>query len=530
MEQQEIRQAILSGKTALGIELGSTKIKAVLIAGDFIPAASGSYDWVSSFENGVWTYSLEQVWAGLQDCYRSLTADVQTRYGVTLSSVGCMGVSAMMHGYLPFDSDGVLLTPFRTWQNTMSGQAAAELSSLFSFNIPQRWSVAHLYQAILSGEPHVEKLAFLTTLAGYVHWQLTGQRVLGVGDASGMFPVDSSTLDYDKRMLAAFDAHITPRNYPWKLRDLLPEIRPAGGDAGHLTEAGARLLDPSGALCAGIPVCPPEGDAGTGMTATNSVSPRTGNVSAGTSIFSMVVLEHPLSGYYPEIDIVTTPTGAPVAMVHCNNCTNDMNAWCAMLGGFTEMLGHPATLDDIYPAFYRKALEGEPDCGGLVLYNFLAGEPVAGIDAGRPMLLRSPDSRFTAANFCRASIYSTLATLTLGMDILAQEHVRVDRLTGHGGLFRHAGVGARFLAAAVQAPVCTMKTAAVGGPYGMALLAYYAMVSDGRTLEQFLNDNVFAKADSTLTTPDAADAAGFRAYLTRFNAALAAERSAAAAL
>jgi len=530
MEKEKIRRAILDGRTELGIELGSTKIKAVLITEDFEVAASGSHDWVSTYENGNWTYDLSRAWDGLRDCFRHLSEDVREQYGAELRTVGCLGVSAMMHGYLPFDRDGNLLTPFRTWQNTSTGAAAERLSELFSFNIPQRWSVAHLGQAILNGEEHVGRIAFLTTLAGYIHWMLTGEKVLGIGDASGMFPIDSRTGDFDARMLEKFDAQMKPASCPWKLRGILPRVKRAGENAGYLSAEGAALLDPGGTLQPGIPLCPPEGDAGTGMVATNSVAPRTGNVSAGTSIFSMIVLDHPLSAYYPEIDMVTTPDGAPVAMVHCNNCTNDMNAWCGFLGAFCGMLGRPATMDEIYPAFYKKALEGEPDCGGLVIYNFLAGEPVAGVAEGRPMLLRSPNSRFTLENFCRASIYSTLAALRIGMDILTRENVSAIRLTGHGGLFRNAGAGARFLAAAAGAAVCTMKTAAVGGPYGMALLAAYAKNAAGKGLEAFLREEVFAHTQMVLTQPSEADAAGFQMYLEKFKAGLAVEKASAAVL
>ncbi len=526
MEQNNIKNAIRAGKTALGIELGSTKIKAVLLTEDFSPVASGGHDWESSYENGVWTYSLDDVWDGLRDCYRDLADHVQSEYGLELTKIGCIGISAMMHGYLAFDRGGRLLVPFRTWQNTMTGAAAAELSELFRFNVPQRWSVAHLYQAVLNGEAHVKDVAFLTTLSGYVHWKLTGRKVLGVGDASGMFPIDSTTNDYDAGMLTAFQNLIAPR-YPWKLKELLPHVLVAGEDAGALTEDGARLLDPSGRLQTGIPLCPPEGDAGTGMVATNSVAARTGNVSAGTSIFSMVVLERPLAKHYPEIDMVTTPTGKPVAMVHCNNCTSDMNAWVQLLGEFAEMMGIPASLDAIYPKFYRKSLEGNPDCGGLLIYNYLAGEPVTGVAEGRPMLVRTPKSHFTLANFCRASLYATLATLKAGMDILANENVSVQRLTGHGGLFRHAGAGARFLAAAVNAPVSTMETAAVGGPYGMALLAAYAMErTGGEQLEEFLSKRVYTGTKISVTQPDPADVEGFRTFLDRFKTGLAAEKAA----
>jgi len=504
-------------KTYLGIELGSTRIKATVIDGAYAPVAEGDYTWKSAYENGVWTYSLDEVWKGLKAALSGLGK---------AGAPACMGVSAMMHGYLAFDKDWNLLVPFRTWQNTITGPAAAELTELLGFNIPQRWSVAHLYQAVLNGEEHVSRIAHLTTLAGYVHYMLTGVNAVGVGEASGMFPVDPDTLQYDAGMMEKFDALTSSQ--PWRLADLLPAVLPAGAPAGTLTAEGAGRL--GGLLPPGIPLCPPEGDAGTGMTATNSVAPRTGNVSAGTSVFSMVVLEKPLNRVYPEIDIVATPAGKPVAMVHCNNCTNDMNAWVELLREFTALLGRPAEPGDIYPAFYRKALEGDPDCGGLLLYNYLAGEPVSGVEQGRPMLLRSPESRFTLANFCRASIYSALSTLKIGMDILAEEHVAMDRLMGHGGLFRNGDVGARFLAAAAHAPVQTMKTAAVGGPYGMALLACYAAEGGGLPLERFLEEKVFAGAEVTTTQPDAEDEAGFGKYLEAFKAGLPAERAAASAL
>lgn len=526
MEQGAITQAISSGKTALGIEFGSTKIKAVLLTEDFMQVASGSHDWESSYENGLWTYPLDAVWDGLQDCYRKLADDVRNQYGLELTKIGCIGVSAMMHGYLPFDRNGKLLVPFRTWQNTSTGAASTELSELFQFNIPQRWSIAHLYQAILNKEDHVKDIAFLTTLAGYVHWQLTDQKVLGIDDASGMFPIDSSNNDYSADMLTEFDQKISSR-YSWKLKKLLPRVLLAGENAGTLTESGAKKLDPSGKLQVGIPFCPPEGDAGTGMVATNSIAMRTGNVSAGTSIFSMVVLERPLVHHYPEIDMVTTPTGMPVAMVHCNNCTNDMNTWADLLNEFADMMGMSAGLDQIYPKFYQKALEGDPDCGGLLLYNYLAGEPIAGITEGRPMLIRSPGSHFTLANFCRVNLYATLATLKIGMDLLGDEKVTLDRLTGHGGLFRHAGAGAKFLAAALDTPVYTMQTAAVGGPYGMALLAAYTLEKTGsETLDDFLANRVFAGTKVSITQPDAVDVKGFQTYLDHYKAGLDVENAA----
>lgn len=531
MKKSEIREAIVSGKTALGIEFGSTKIKAVLIAPSFLPVASGSHDWKSTYKNGSWTYSLEEVWSGLQDCYRNLAADVRRQYGIPLTTVGCIGFSAMMHGYLPFDAAGKLLTPFRTWQNTSTAQASTELSKLFQFNIPQRWSIAHLEQANLNREPHVARLAYLTTLSGYVHWQLTGQKVLGIGDASGMFPIDSAAKDYDARMLAQYGQRSENRGHRWTLRGILPKVLSAGDNAGCLTEAGARLLDPSGVLRPGIPVCPPEGDAGTGMAATNSVAKRTGNVSAGTSVFAMVVLEKALGAFYPEIDMVTTPSGSPVAMVHCNNCTNDMNAWVGMLGEFAAALGAPCGGETLYPLLYGKALEGDFDCGGILIYNYLAGEPITGVEEGHPMLLRSADSRFTFSNFCRASLFSTLATLKVGMDILAEEHVRVDRLTGHGGLFSQADIGAKLLAAAANTPVQTMKTAAVGGPYGMALLAAYAAGHHpGETLEDYLQNRVFCDTEVRTTQPEADDTSAFSEYLRRFKMGLSVEKAVATAL
>ena len=462
-------------KTCLGIELGSTRIKAVAIDGSFKPASSGDYTWASRYENGVWTYPLEEVWAGL----KAALSQVENRDGIAAA-----GVSAMMHGYLAFDKDWNLLTPFRTWQNTITGQAAAELTELFGFNIPQRWSIAHLYQAILNKEDHVPCIAHLTTLAGYIHYILTGVNAVGVGEASGMFPIDSGTLDYDQAMVEKFDSLSAIQALPWKLRDLLPKVLAAGEDAGALTEAGSRMLD--GLLPAGIPFAPAEGDAGTGMTATNAVAPRTGNVSAGTSIFSMVVLERPLKEVHEEIDLVTTPTGAPVAMVHCNNCTNDTNAWAGVLRETAELFGAAPPAGELFTRLYQKSLDGDPDCGGVTVCNYLAGEGVTHMDAGRPLVVRMPESRFTLANFFRAQLYSTLATLKIGMDILAAEGVAIDSLTGHGGLFKTPLVGQKYLAAACSAPVTCMDTAGEGGPYGMALLAAYRVwKSDGETVDGF---------------------------------------------
>ncbi len=519
--------AIREGRTILGVEFGSTRIKAVLIAPDHTPAASGDHEWENRYENGLWTYSLEDVWSGLQDAYAHLAADVRSQYGVDLTRLGGLGISAMMHGYLPFNKEGELLVPFRTWRNTVTGPAAAELTSLLNFNIPQRWSIAHLHQAILNGEPHVKDIAFLTTLAGYVHWKLTGEKVLGAGDASGMFPIDSSTCTYDAAMVERYSRHIASFGFPWKLEDLLPRVLRAGEYAGTLTAEGAALLDPTGVLQPGCPVAPPEGDAGTGMAATNSVSPRSGNVSAGTSVFAMLVLEKPLSAVHEEIDMVTTPSGEPVAMVHCNNCTNEINAWAGIFREMLEALGQKPDMNAIYTAMFQAALEGEKDGGGILLYNYLSGEPVAGLSDGRPLLVRTPGARLNLANFMRVQLYSALATLKIGLDILTREGAKADRLMGHGGFFKTPEVGQRILAAAANAPVCVMETAGEGGPWGMALLAAYQVNrKEGQSLEDYLQQQVFAGQSGTTLEPDPADVAGFQTFLKRYVKGLAAERSA----
>ena len=528
MVHDTARKAIISGKTVLGVELGSTRIKAVLIGEDHQPLASGSHQWENRYENGIWTYRLEDVWAGLQECYRQLSEEVLARYDVRIQSIGAMGLSAMMHGYLPFDRDGNLLTPFRTWRNTMTGQAAARLTELFQFSIPQRWSIAHLCQAIANNEPHVATISHLTTLAGYVHWKLTGQQVLGVGEASGMFPIDSATNDYDARMVALFDAQPDVAKLPWKLRDLLPRVLVAGEAAGTLTEAGARLLDPSGQLRAGIPLCPPEGDAGTGMVATNSVAERTGNVSAGTSVFAMLVLERALSNVYPEIDMVTTPTGKPVAMVHSNNCTSDLNAWAGLFQEFAQLLGVELHVPRLYELLYQQALHGDPDGGGLLAYNYVSGEHITHLEEGRPLFVRTPSSCFTLANFMRVHLFSALGALKLGLDLLfAQEQVKVDRLLGHGGFFKTREVGQKIMAAALQTPVSVMETAGEGGAWGIALLAAY-MLQRGRDepLERYLADRVFSRQQSSTLVPDARDVAGFTAFMERYTKGLAIERAA----
>ncbi|MCD8007619.1 MAG: FGGY-family carbohydrate kinase [Clostridiales bacterium] len=523
----EAREAILAGKTALGIEFGSTRIKAVLVGPDNGPIASGAHDWENRLENGIWTYSLEDIWTGLQDAYSKLAQDVTAQYGVDLETVGAIGFSAMMHGYMAFDKAGNLLVPFRTWRNTITGPAAEELTALFQFNIPQRWSIAHLYQAILNGEEHVPQVDFFTTLDGYIHWQLTGQKVLGVGEASGMFPIDSAACDYDQRMIDQFDQLVADKNYPWKLRDLLPKVLNAGEPAGVLTEEGAKLLDVTGKLKAGIPLCPPEGDAGTGMAATNSVKQRTGNVSAGTSVFSMVVLEKPLRKPYPEIDLVTTPDGSAVAMVHCNNCTSDLNAWVNLFKEFAESFGIDVDMTKLFGTLYNKALEGDPDCGGLLAYNYFSGETITGFEEGRPLFVRQPDSKFNLANFMRVHLLTSLGAIKVGNDILSRENVRIDRITGHGGLFKTPVVGQKLLAAALNAPVSVMETAGEGGAWGMALLASYMLnKAEGQPLDNFLESQVFGGNTGVTLEPDSADVEGFNTFIQRYTGCLSIERAA----
>ena len=526
-----IASVIQSGRAVLGLELGSTRIKCVLIGEDHAPIASGDHTWENRLENGVWTYHMDDVWAGIQDAYAALKADVESRYGVKLTHLAALGVSAMMHGYLPFDKDGKQLCEFRTWRNTMTADAAEALTSLFDFNIPQRWSIAHLYQAILNGESHLPSLARLTTLAGHVHYMLTGRHVMGVGEASGMFPIDSQTGTYDARMVRLFDEAIASKGYGWKLLDILPAVLNAGEDAGSLTAEGAKLLDPTGVLEAGALVAPPEGDAGTGMTATNAVAVRTGNVSAGTSVFAMVVLEKPLSKVYPEIDMVTTPTGKPVAMVHCNNCTSDINAWAGMLKGFCEAAGKSVSMGEIYTALFTSALAGDKDCGGVVNLPLFSGEPVVGLNEGRPMMVRTPDAALTFANFSRSLVAGAMSSLKLGMDILARENVKIDSLLGHGGYFKTPVAGQTILAASLNTPISVMETAGEGGPWGMALLAAYrANRQENQTLEAYLQDQVFAHAKSVSISPDAADSAGLEAYTQRFSACLDAQKAAIAKL
>ena len=508
--------------TVLGIELGSTRIKAVLIDESHIPVASGDYEWENQLVNGLWTYSMDDVHTGLRRCFSALKADVKAKYGLELTTAGALGVSGMMHGYLPFDNQGRQLAEFRTWRNTVTGPAAAKLTELFGFNIPQRWSIAHLYQAILNGEEHVKDIAYLTTLAGYIHWRLTGEKVMGVGEASGMFPIDSARLDYDEAMVRKFNA-LTGMD----LRAVLPRVLPAGESGGTLTPEGALFLDPEGTLLPGIPVAPCEGDAGTGMAATDSVRLRTGNVSAGTSDFAMIVTDKPL-GVHREIDMVTTPDGLPVAMVHCNNCTSDINAWVELFSQFADAIGARRDKGELFTLLFRKALEGDPDCGGLLSYNYFSGEGVTDLDEGRPVFLRTPDAAFSLPNFMRAHLLSALATLKIGLDILTRtEQVEIDRLYGHGGFFKTPEVGQRMLSAAVGAPVSVMETAGEGGPYGMALLAAYMLRKEaGETLPDYLDNKVFAGARSTTLTAEAKEIEGFNRFLERYKKALNVEKAA----
>lgn len=532
MNRSDTLRAIESGKTVLGIEFGSTRIKAVLIGEDHMPIASGSYDWENRYEKGVWTYKLEDVWTGLQLSYRNLSNEISENYSIPLQTIGAIGFSGMMHGYMAFDKDGNLLAPFRTWRNTITGQAAAELTDLFQFNIPQRWSIAHLHQAILNQEAHIHEISYLTTLAGYVHWKLTGQKVMGIGEASGMFPIDSQTNDYDAGKIELFNDRLAAENIPWRLQEILPKVLVAGAAAGALTEEGAKVLDPTGQLQAGIPLCPPEGDAGTGMVATNSVAERTGNVSAGTSVFAMIVLEKALSKLYPEIDLVTTPTGKPVAMVHSNNCTSDLNAWVGLFQEFTEALGVEINQSRLFEMLYQKALLGEADGGGLLAYNYLSGEHITHLEAGRPLFVRTPESRFTLANFMRVHLFSALGALKLGLDILfEQEQVKIDQVLGHGGFFKTREVGQKIMAAAMNVPVAVMETAGEGGAWGIALLAAYMLYkAENEPLEAYLANKVFAGQRGTTISPDQRDVDGFMAFMDRYTKGLVIEKAAVDAL
>lgn len=528
MGTAEAKAAIIANKTALGIEFGSTRIKAVLVDDKNQPIASGAHEWENRYENGVWTYSLDDIWTGIQDCYQDMAKDVKAKYDIELESVGAFGVSAMMHGYMPFNKEGELLVPFRTWRNNITGEASEKLMELFNYNIPQRWSIAHLYQAILNGEEHVKDIDYITTLEAYVHWKLTGKRVLGIGDASGMFPIDTTKADYNQEMVDKFDELVAPYGFSWKLRDIMPKALVAGEDAGVLTEEGAKLLDVTGKLKAGIPMCPPEGDAGTGMVATNSVAVRTGNVSAGTSVFAMIVLEKELSRPYKEIDMVTTPSGHLVAMAHSNNCTSDLNAWVNVFKEFAEAMGMEVDMNKLFGTLYNKALEGDPDCGGLLSYCYFSGEHMTGFEEGRPLFVRSPESKFNLANFMRTNLYTCLGAMRVGLNLLFEkENVKVDRLLGHGGLFKTKGVGQQILADAVNAPVSVMATAGEGGAWGIALLASYLVnKEEGETLESFLDNKVFADQESSTLDPKPEGVAGFNAFMDSYMKGLSIERAA----
>ena len=526
--ESNAKSTIENGKAILGIEFGSTRIKAVLIDQENKPIAQGSHTWENQLENGLWTYSIDAIWAGVQDCYADLRANVQKQYGIEIETLAAIGISAMMHGYMAFNDKEEILVPFRTWRNTNTGQAAAELSELFVYNIPLRWSISHLYQAILNKEEHVKDIKFLTTLAGYVHWQITGEKVLGIGDASGMLPIDPKTKNYSAEMIGKFDKLVSPYGFSWKLTDILPKVLLAGEDAGCLTEKGARLLDVSGHLKAGIPVCPPEGDAETGMVATNAVKQRTGNVSAGTSSFSMIVLEKDLSKPYEMIDMVTTPDGSLVAMVHCNNCTSDLNAWVGLFKEYQELMGIPVDMDEIFGKLYNNALKGDTDCGGLISYNYFSGEPVTGLTEGRPLFVRTANDKFNLANFMRAHLYASVAVLKIGNDILFNdEKIKVDRITGHGGLFRTKGVGQRILAAAINSPISVMETAGEGGAWGIALLGSYLVNNDKKqSLSDFLDEKVFAGNTGIEVSPEPEDVKGFNEYIEHYKTCLAIEEAA----
>lgn len=522
------KEAIEAGKTSLGIEFGSTRIKAVLIGEDFAPLAQGSHSWENRLENGVWTYSLDDIWDGLKDCYADLAKDVKEKYGTVLTTTGAIGFSAMMHGYMVFDKEGTLMTPFRTWRNTITEEASEKLTKLFDFHIPQRWSVAHLYQSILNGEEHVKDIVYLSTLAGYVHWKMTGVKAVGIGEASGMFPIDPDTLDYDEGMVKKFDEDVAGKGFPWKLRDILPKVLVAGQEAGRLTEEGAKLLDPTGNLKAGIPLCPAEGDAGTGMTATNSTAVRTGNVSAGTSCFAMVVLEKNLGQVYDELDMVTTPSGKPVAMVHCNNCTSDLNAWVSLFKEVIALSGGSIDTSKLYESLFAEAMKGDPECGGLLAYNYLSGEHITHMEEGRPLFVRTADSSFTLANFMRTTLFTALGALKTGMNILIRkENVKVDRITGHGGWFNSGRPSQLIMAAALGVPVAVMETAGEGGPWGQAILADYMLrKGENETLEDYLDKKVFKGAKGSQADPVEADVKGFDVFLERYTKGLAIERAA----
>ena len=522
------KSVIESGKAVLGIEFGSTRIKAVLVDDANKPIASGSHEWENQLKDGIWTYSIDMIWEGLQHAYKEMTEDVEKQYGVKVEKLAALGFSAMMHGYMAFGADDEILIPFRTWRNAITEEASEKLTKLFNYNIPQRWSIAHLYQAILNGEDHVKDIKFQTTLAGYIHWKLTGRKVLGVGEASGMFPIDIATGKFNQTMVDAFNKEVEGKGYPWKLLDIFPEVLTAGENAGELTAEGAKLLDPTGTLQAGCPLCPPEGDAGTGMVATNSVARRTGNVSAGTSVFSMVVLEKELSKVYPELDLVTTPSGDLVAMVHCNNCTSDLNAWVNIFKEFAEAFGVDVDMNKLFGTLYNKAMEGDVNGGNLLAYNYISGENITGMEEGRPLFVRTPNSKFNLANFMRVNLYTALGALKIGMDLLLKEEgVQVDKLLGHGGLFKTKGVGQQILADAMNTPISVMETAGEGGAWGIAVLAsYMVQKAEGESLGDYLNNKVFAGQEGSELAPDPEGVKGFDEFIEIYKAGLPIQRAA----
>lgn len=526
------REKIETGRTWLGIEFGSTRIKAVLIDHNGTVLGMGVHDWENTLMDGIWTYPLEEIGEGLRACYRALQKDIRTKYGVTLEKIGAMGISAMMHGYMAFDQEGRLLAPFQTWRNSNTQQAADQLTRLFQFNIPLRWTIAHLYQRILDGAAHLEQLDFVTTLASYIHWKLTGRKVTGIGDASGIFPIDSAALDYQSDMIWRFDQLVEAKGYAWRTREILPEVLTAGEIAGHLTEEGAAFLDPSGNLKPGVPMCPPEGDAGTGMVATNSVAPETGNVSAGTSTFAMIVLKQQLSRLHREIDMVTTPEGFPVAMAHANNGTSDLNAWISLFGEFAELMGLKIDADQLYERLYTHSLTGDEDCGGLLPFGYYSGEGITKLNEGRPLFARTPGSRFDLANFMRSHLYASLGAVKMGIDILLKEEgVKVSRITGHGGFFKTPGVGQRYLAAAVGAPVTVMAHAGEGGAWGMAILAAFSQNrAKDQSLEDYLGKQIFSAVEGTTLTPAAEEIKGFDCFAQRYQAGLSIEKAAIQAM
>ncbi|PFD97342.1 xylulokinase [Priestia megaterium] len=527
--QESIKQAIAKGKTSFGIELGSTRIKAVLIDENFETIASGSYEWENLLEDGFWTYNLLDIITGLQSAYREMKQEVERSYGITIRTVGSIGVSAMMHGYMAFDKTGELLVPFRTWRNATTSAAAKELTEHFQFNIPERWSIAHLYQAIINQEKHLPRIDYMTTLAGYIHWLLTGSKALGIGDASGMFPIDERTQNYSEDMMKQFDELISYKGYPWQLSDILPAVHTSGEQAGTLTAIGASILDQSKNLQPGIPFCPPEGDAGTGMVATNSVRKRTGNVSVGTSVFAMIVLDKKLSNVYPEIDLVTTPNGSPVGMVHANNCSSDLNAWLGLFREFLEAMGQKVESDKLFEVMLNKALEADPDGGGLLSYGYFSGENITGVESGRPLFVRSAKSNFNLANFMRTHLFTAFGALKIGMDLLVkEENVKIHSILAHGGLFKTPVVGQKMMAAAINTPVSVMDTAGEGGAWGMAILSSYMLnKSENESLEDFLDDKVFKEVTAQEIYPDELDVKGFEAFIKRYKKGLVIEKTAA---